>query len=126
MIIGQVFDKGDCIFYTRCKIWISHYAGSYYIDWIYSVDSQGRTISMHLNFLLGFDFNQQGTVNNIDFQSAISNVRWQAFIHQSKPQFSLFHMSITAGVTKSSHQDRGPCYLHLPIFFFYMPSSLPE
>ena len=26
-------------------------------------------------------------------------------------------MKITASVTKSSHQDRGPCYLHLPIFF---------
>ena len=30
---------------------------------------------------------------------------------------SLFHMKITANVTKSSHEDRGPCYLHLQIFF---------
>ena len=37
---------------------------------------------------------------------------------------SLFHMKITANVTKSSHQDRGPCYLHLQIFFFYIQSSL--
>ena len=32
-------------------------------------------------------------------------------------QCSLFHMKITASVTKSSHQDRSPCYLHSPIFF---------
>ena len=25
---------------------------------------------------------------------------------------SLFHMKIIASVTKSSHQDCGPCYLH--------------
>ena len=31
---------------------------------------------------------------------------------------SLFHMKITASVTKSSHQDRGPCYLHLPFFSY--------
>ena len=30
---------------------------------------------------------------------------------------SLFHRKITASVTKSSHQDRGSCYLPLPIFF---------
>ena len=35
---------------------------------------------------------------------------------------SLFHMKITASVGKSSHQDRGPCYLHLPIFFLYIHS----
>ena len=33
---------------------------------------------------------------------------------------SLFHMKITASVTKSSHQDSGPCYLHLPTFFLYI------
>ena len=36
---------------------------------------------------------------------------------------SLFHIKITANVTKSSHQDCGPCYLHLPIFnFLYIHS----
>ena len=35
-----------------------------------------------------------------------------------------FPYKITAGVTKSSHQDRGPCYLQLLIFFFYIHSSL--
>ena len=34
-------------------------------------------------------------------------------------EFSLFHMRIIASVTKSSHQDRGPWYLRLPIFFSY-------
>ena len=29
-------------------------------------------------------------------------------------------MKITTSVTKSSHQDRCPCYLHLPIFFLYI------
>ena len=29
---------------------------------------------------------------------------------------SLFHMKITASGTKNLHQDRGQCYLHLPIF----------
>ena len=32
-------------------------------------------------------------------------------------QCSLFHMKITESVKKSSHEDRGPCYLHSPIFF---------
>ena len=27
-------------------------------------------------------------------------------------RFSLFHMKITASVTKGSHQDCGPCYLY--------------
>ena len=31
---------------------------------------------------------------------------------------SLFHTKITGSVTKSSHQDCGQCYLHLPIFSF--------
>ena len=39
---------------------------------------------------------------------------------------SLFYTNITASVTKSSHQDRGPCYLHLLIFFWYLHSSLLE
>ena len=33
-------------------------------------------------------------------------------------------MKITVSVTKSSHQDCGPCYLHLPIFFLYIHSPL--
>ena len=35
------------------------------------------------------------------------------------PKSSLFHMKTTASVTKSSHRDRGPLYLRLPIFFSY-------
>ena len=31
-------------------------------------------------------------------------------------QLSLFHMKIAASVTKNSHQNHGPCYLHLPVF----------
>ena len=30
---------------------------------------------------------------------------------------SLFHMKITASITKSLHQDSGPRYLHFPILF---------
>ena len=37
---------------------------------------------------------------------------------------SLFHVKITASVTKSLHQVRGPCNLHLPIFLLYMHSPL--
>ena len=33
-------------------------------------------------------------------------------------------MKITASVTKSLYQDRGLCYLHLPIFFLYMHSPV--
>ena len=33
-------------------------------------------------------------------------------------------MKITASVTKSSHQDPGPCYLHLTIFFLYIHSPV--
>ena len=38
--------------------------------------------------------------------------------------YSLFHMKITVSATKSSHQDHGPCYLHLPIFFLYIHSPV--
>ena len=31
--------------------------------------------------------------------------------------YSLFQMKIPISITKLSHQDRGPCYLHLPVFF---------
>ena len=37
---------------------------------------------------------------------------------------TVFHMKITASVTKSLLQDHGPCYLHLPIFFLYIHSPL--
>ena len=37
---------------------------------------------------------------------------------------SLFDMKITASGTKSLHQNRGRCYLHLSIFFFDMHSFL--
>ena len=33
------------------------------------------------------------------------------------PTNSLFHMKIITSVTKSLHEDCGPCYLHLQIFF---------
>ena len=42
------------------------------------------------------------------------------FLNHLLPSHSLFHMNITAKDTKSSHQDRGPCYLYLPIFFLYI------
>ena len=38
--------------------------------------------------------------------------------------FCLFHMKITASVTKSLHQDCGLCYLHLPDFFLCIHSPL--
>ena len=31
---------------------------------------------------------------------------------------NLFHIKVTASDKKSSHQDRDPCYLHLPIFSY--------
>ena len=37
---------------------------------------------------------------------------------------SLFHMKITASVTKNLHQDCGPCYLHVPLLL-YIHSPLP-
>ena len=36
---------------------------------------------------------------------------------------SLFHMKMTVSVTKSSHQNRGQCFLHLYIFFIHTLSS---
>ena len=44
--------------------------------------------------------------------------------HQTLRDTVFFIKKITASVTKSSHQDRGPCYLHLPIFFLYIHSLL--
>ena len=35
---------------------------------------------------------------------------------------SFFNMKITTSVTKSSHQYRSPCYLHLPNFFLHIYS----
>ena len=37
---------------------------------------------------------------------------------KSRSDTSLFHMKIIVRVTISSHQDRGQCYLHLPIFSY--------
>ena len=34
-----------------------------------------------------------------------------------------YYMKINASVTKNSHQDCRPCYLHLPTFFLYIFSS---
>ena len=33
---------------------------------------------------------------------------------------SLYHVKITASITRSSHQNGGLCYLHVPIFFLYV------
>ena len=35
---------------------------------------------------------------------------------------SLFHLKITASVTKNLHQDHGLCYLYAPISFLYIHS----
>ena len=35
-------------------------------------------------------------------------------------------MKITGSITESSQQDRGPCYLHLPVSFFYIHSPIPQ
>ena len=48
------------------------------------------------------------------------------FNHGSNTECSLFHMKITASVTKSSRQDRSLCYLDLAIFFLYLYSPLLE
>ena len=34
-----------------------------------------------------------------------------------------FPYETTANVAKSSHQDRGPCYLHEHFFYLYILSS---
>ena len=44
--------------------------------------------------------------------------------HLRDVPYSLFHIKITASVTKSSYQDCGPCYLHLSIFFLNMHSPV--
>ena len=40
-------------------------------------------------------------------------------------KYSLLHMKITASLTESWYQDRGPCYLHLAIFFLIHKKLLP-
>ena len=45
-------------------------------------------------------------------------VLWEKKTIKYRYLSSLFHMKITASVTNSSHQDRGPCYLHSPIFSY--------
>ena len=59
-------------------------------------------------------------------QDLTSRRDWQLTQMTGKTVFnrSLFHIKITAIVTKSSHQDRDPCYLHVPIFLFYIHSPL--
>ena len=37
---------------------------------------------------------------------------------KKKAKYSLVHIKITAGVTKSLHQDFDHCYLHFPNFSF--------
>ena len=38
--------------------------------------------------------------------------------HNRVPVSSLFHMKITASVTKNSHKDLGPYYIHVPFFSY--------
>ena len=54
--------------------------------------------------------------NEVDNVTTIIFIKFQKSLRKT----SLFHMKITASVTKTLHQDCGPCYLHLPIFFFYI------
>ena len=58
--------------------------------------------------------------NEVDNVTTIIFIKFQKTLRKT----SLFHMKITVSVTKTLHQDCGPCYLHLPIFFFYIHSSL--
>ena len=58
--------------------------------------------------------------NEVDNVTRIIFIKFQKTLRKT----SLFLMKITASVTKTLHQDCGPCYLHLPIFFFYIHSSL--
>ena len=79
-------------------------------------------------------------LNSISFEPIkLITILWSILINQFKryllPQIhehtalplltipSLFHMKITASVTKSSHEDCDLCYLHLQIFFLYIHSS---
>ena len=54
---------------------------------------------------------QKHNINNINLKLKIK--LFAVFWSNS----SLFQRKITASVTKSLYQDRGPCYLHLHIFF---------
>ena len=47
-----------------------------------------------------------------------TSIQLPCAMRKKRPWSSLFHMKITASVTNSSHQDRGPCYLHSPIFSY--------
>ena len=61
---------------------------------------------------------QKHNINNINLKSKI---KFFAIFWSTS---SLFQRKITASVTKSLYQDRGPCYLHLHIFFLYIHSTL--
>ena len=59
------------------------------------------------------------------FFRTTTGIQLQGFSQEQKKSVlclnsSLFRMKSTASVTKSSHQDCGPCYLHAPIFLFYI------
>ena len=54
----------------------------------------------------------------------IWDLRSKTILEIRKKALNLFNMKITASVTKTLHQDSGPSYLHLPIVFFYIHSSL--
>ena len=61
------------------------------------------------------------------FFRTTTGIQLQGFSQEQKKSVfclnsSLFHMKSTVSVTRSWHQDRGPCYLHAPIFFFYIHS----
>ena len=62
-------------------------------------------------------------VNAIDHSKANVGLHW---IEQPLLLFhnSLFYMKITGSVKESSHEDRGPCYLHIQIFFLYIHCPL--
>ena len=50
-------------------------------------------------------------------QILFKEVNTMAKVYQEDDN-SLSHLKTTTSVTKSSHQDRGLCYLHSPIFSY--------
>ena len=59
-----------------------------------------------------------------DFSATIPICYKGVFVKMLSFDLSLFHMKITESVTDSSHQDRGLCYLHFPVFFSYIYTLL--
>ena len=55
--------------------------------------------------------------SHLQTEIAKTENRTKKYLTQLSYHYSLFHMKITVSVTKSSHEDRGLCYLHLKIFF---------